>query len=135
MWKLSFYRNYPSWICLCFIVVAQSPSCVQLFAPTWTEAFQASLPLTISQNLPKLCPLNQWCQITISFPVSSVFSLSQCLGYWRLKNVYPLQLPQMRSQSYKWLLPLSIIPPQGEVLTSESPCVWQAECPVCPQQK
>ena len=31
----------------------RSPSRVQLFATPWTAALQASLPLTISQNLPK----------------------------------------------------------------------------------
>ena len=34
-------------------VVAQSPSCVWLFATPWTAAHQASLVLTISQSLPK----------------------------------------------------------------------------------
>ena len=37
-----------------FVVVAvQLPSRVQLFATLWTAAHQASLSLTISQNLPK----------------------------------------------------------------------------------
>ena len=34
-------------------VVVQSPNCVQLFETPWTEAWQASLSLTISRNLPK----------------------------------------------------------------------------------
>ena len=34
-------------------VVIQSPSCLQLFETPWTEAWQASLSLTISRNLPK----------------------------------------------------------------------------------
>ena len=33
------------------LVVVQSPSCVQLFATSWTEARQASLSFTISQSL------------------------------------------------------------------------------------
>ena len=37
-----------------FVVVAvQLPSRVRLFATSWTAAHQASLSLTISQNLPK----------------------------------------------------------------------------------
>ena len=49
----------PSWqpIIRCLVsirsVVVQSPSCVQLFAISWTAACQASLSLTISQSLPK----------------------------------------------------------------------------------
>ena len=34
-------------------VVVQPPSCVQLFAVTWTVAHQGSLSLTISRSLPK----------------------------------------------------------------------------------
>ena len=33
--------------------VVQSPSCVRLFAPSWSAASQASLSLTISQSVPK----------------------------------------------------------------------------------
>ena len=33
--------------------VVQLPSCVLLFVTPWTAAHQTSLPLTISQNLPK----------------------------------------------------------------------------------
>ena len=35
------------------VVVVQTPSCVWLFATPWTAAHQASLSLTISQDLPK----------------------------------------------------------------------------------
>ena len=35
------------------VVVAQSLSCVQLFATPWTAARQASLSLTMSRSLPK----------------------------------------------------------------------------------
>ena len=34
-------------------VVVQSPRCAQLFGTPWTEAWQVSLSLTISRNLPK----------------------------------------------------------------------------------
>ena len=54
-----------------------SLSCVWLFATSWTAACQASLSLTIYQNLPlNSCPLNQWCHPTIS---SSAAFLSSCL--------------------------------------------------------
>ena len=35
------------------VVVVELPSCVRLFETPWTAAHQASLPLTISQSLPK----------------------------------------------------------------------------------
>ena len=35
------------------VAVVQSPSCVRLFAPSWSAASQASLSLTISQSVPK----------------------------------------------------------------------------------
>ena len=38
---------------LCCCIVVQSPSRVRLFVTPWTTARQASLPLTISQSLPK----------------------------------------------------------------------------------
>ena len=40
-----------------FVVVVQSPSCVQPFVTPWTAAHQASLSTTNSQNLPKLMSL------------------------------------------------------------------------------
>ena len=43
----SFYLNHQ------IIVVVQLPSCGQLFATSWTIAWQASLSLTISWSLPK----------------------------------------------------------------------------------
>ena len=44
------WKNTDVWA---LVVVVQSPSRVQLFAIPWTAAFQASLSLTISPNLPK----------------------------------------------------------------------------------
>ena len=46
-----------------YLVLVQSPSCVQLFATPWTAAHQASLSLAISQSLPKFMfigPLMQY---------------------------------------------------------------------------
>ena len=55
-----------------------SLSRVQLFATQWTEAYQASLSITNSQNLFKLMSIDrcQWCHPTI---LSSVIPFSSCL--------------------------------------------------------
>ena len=42
---------------------------VRLSATPWTAAFQASLSITNSQSLLKLCPLNWWCHPAISSSV------------------------------------------------------------------
>ena len=47
----------------------QSLSRVELFATPWTTAPQASLSITKSQSLLKLCPLSRWCHPIISFSV------------------------------------------------------------------
>ena len=53
----------------------QSLCCVWLFATPWTAAHQASLSITNSRSYPNLCPLSQWCHLTIS---SSVVPFSSC---------------------------------------------------------
>ena len=53
---------------------------VWLFVTPWTAACQASLSITNSWSLLKLCPLSQWCHPTISssvIPFSPTFTLSQ----------------------------------------------------------
>ena len=67
----------------------QSLSRVWLFVTPWTAAHQASLSITNSRSLLKLCPLSRWCHPTIlssvvpfsshvqSFPVSGSFPMSQ----------------------------------------------------------
>ena len=63
---------YPlPWGCYCFSV---AKSCLTLWPP-WTGACQVCLSLTISQSLPKSCPLNRWCHPTIS----SYVALFSCL--------------------------------------------------------
>ena len=68
-------------------VVVSSLSCVQLFVTPWTAARQASLSFTISQSLPKLMPLSQWCYLNIS-PSATLFSFAlqssqhQDLSWW-----------------------------------------------------
>ena len=48
---------------------------VWLFATPWAAAPQASLYITNSWSLPKLCPLSRWCHPTVS---SSVIPFSSC---------------------------------------------------------
>ena len=70
----------------CVMVVVQSLSHVQLFAPSWTAACQASLSFTISRSLLKSCPLSQWCSLTISSsaaPFPFAFNLSQQQGLFQ----------------------------------------------------
>ena len=59
----------------CIFSSVQSLSRVWLFATPWTTARQASLSITNSWNLPKLCLLSWWCHPTIS---SSVVPFSSC---------------------------------------------------------
>ena len=65
---------YPlPWGCYCCSV---AKSCLTLWPP-WTGACQVCLSLTISQSLPKSCPLNRWCHPTISSYVALFFSRPQ----------------------------------------------------------
>ena len=59
------------------VVIVQSLSCVQLFATLWTAAHQASLSFTVSQSLLNLCPLSQWCYLTISSSATPLFFCPQ----------------------------------------------------------
>ena len=56
--------------------LVQLLSHVCLVVIPWTAACQASLSITNSRNLLKLCPSSQWCHPTIS---SSVVPFSSCL--------------------------------------------------------
>ena len=60
----------------CCVAVAQSLSCVWLFATPWTATLQAPLSSTICWSCSDSCPLSQWCYLTIS---SSAASFSFCL--------------------------------------------------------
>ena len=44
-----------------FVVVVQSPSCVQLFETPKTVTHQASCPSPSPRVCPSACPLHQWC--------------------------------------------------------------------------
>ena len=44
-------------VCVCVCVCVQLPGCVRLLWPPWTAASKSSLPLSISQSLPKFMSL------------------------------------------------------------------------------
>ena len=67
------------WIGNALISSVQSLSRVQLFATPWTTAHQASLSITKSRSLLKLCPLSQWCHPIIS---SSAIPFSSCFQFF-----------------------------------------------------
>ena len=64
------------WLISILLSVQFSCSMLSDSATPWTAARQASLSITNSQSLLKLCPLSQWCHPTIS---SSVVPFSSCL--------------------------------------------------------
>ena len=84
----------------CLAVVVQSPSHVRLFATPWTAACQASLPLTISQSLPKFMSIASvmpsshlilWCPLLLLpsiFPSIRDFSneLAVHIRWWWLRQ-------------------------------------------------
>ena len=70
-------RDFGWVVCLQFSSV-QSLSCVRLCDPM-NPACQASLSITKSRSLPKLCPSGQWCHPSISSSVVPFPSCPQCL--------------------------------------------------------
>ena len=57
----------------------------------WTAAHQASLSITNSQSLLKLCPLSRWCHPTISssvFPFSFHFQSFPASGYFQMSQFF-----------------------------------------------
>ena len=76
---IHFYGHF-----LSIVVFVQLPSPVWLSVTPWAAACQASLSLTISQNLPcplvSSCPLNRWCHLTIWSFVASFSSCPQSLS-------------------------------------------------------
>ena len=75
----------------CFEFRVQSLSLVWLFATPRTAARQASLSITKSQSLLKLCPLNWWCHPSISFsviPFSSCLQSFQASGSFQMSHLF-----------------------------------------------
>ena len=71
----------------CFEFRVQSLSLVWLFSTPRTAARQASLSITKSQSLLKLCPLNWWCHPSISF---SVIPFSSCLQSFQASGSFQM---------------------------------------------
>ena len=69
------------------LLVVQLISCVRLFGTSWTAAYQASLSFTISWPCSNLCPVSQWCHLTIS---SSVAPFSSCLQSFPASGSFPM---------------------------------------------
>ena len=70
-----------------FISSVQCLRHVWLLATPWTIAHQASLSITNSQSLLKLCPLSQWCHPPIP---SSVIPFSSCLQSFPASGSFPM---------------------------------------------
>ena len=83
----------------------QSMSCVQLFATPWTEACQASLPITNSQILLKLLSIQS--SHPLSSPSLSAFNLSQHQGLFQWASsshqVAKVLEFQLQHQSFQWI--------------------------------
>ena len=71
-------------------VVVQSPRCAQLFGTPWTEAWQVSLSLTISRNLPKF------------MFIASVMLSSHIILWWPLLLLLSI-FPSIREFPISWL--------------------------------
>ena len=65
----------------------QSLSHVQLFDTPWTTAHQAPCPSPAPRVYPNLCPLSQWCHLTIS---SSAISFSSCPQSLSASESFPI---------------------------------------------
>ena len=61
------------------LIVVQLLSCVQLFAPPWTAACQASLSFTVSWSLLRIMSIDRGYHPTISFSVACFSSYPQSL--------------------------------------------------------
>ena len=71
------------------VVVAQSISCVWLFAPHGLQHTRPPCPSPSPEICPSSCPLSQWCCPTISY--SAVF-FSFCLQFFPASGSFPMSL-------------------------------------------
>ena len=62
-------------------------SCILLFTTPWTTTHQAFLSMANYRSLIKLCPLSQWCHLTIS---SSVVPISSRLQSFPASGSFPV---------------------------------------------
>ena len=103
---IHFYGHF-----LSIVVFVQLPSPVWLSVTPWAAACQASLALTISQNLPcplvSSCPLNRWCHLTISSSLALFF----CLQFFPTSGSFPRsQLFTLCDQSVGASASASVLP-------------------------
>ena len=77
------------WLGACGLsdVVVQSLSRVWPFVTPWTAACQVPLSPSVSQSLLKLCPLSQWCFLTI---LSSATPFSFCFHSFSPSGSFPM---------------------------------------------
>ena len=104
----------PSWVLKVSstysFVVFQSLSHVWPFVTPWTVAHQAPLSFTISQTFSNLCPLSQWCYLTISsFAVP--FSQHEGLFQWfdSLRQVAKVLELQLQHQPVQWIFKIDFL--------------------------
>ena len=71
--------------CYCSCCYSVTKSCF-LFVIPWTAAHHGSLPFTIFQSLRKLCPISQWCYLTIS---SSTSPFTFCIQSFQAFESFP----------------------------------------------
>ena len=89
------------------LVVVQSPSCVQLFATSWTEARQASLSFTISRRLLKLMPIESVMpsnHLILFRPLLLLTSISPSIRVFSNESTLCLRWPKY------WSFSFSVIP-------------------------
>ena len=72
---------------LCYFIVIQSPSHVQLFVTPWTAVCQLPCPSPSPEACSNSCPLSQWCHPTIS---SSVVPFFSCLVSFPAPGSFPM---------------------------------------------
>ena len=80
-----------------------SLSRVRLSVTPWTGAYQASISITSSQSLLKLCPLSWWCHPTISSSYHPLLLLSSFFPSIRVfsnESVLPISWPMYWSFSF-----------------------------------
>ena len=100
----------PQYLYLYFIVVAQSPTCVQFFQTPWTAARQACLSLTISWSLPKfmsiesVMPSNHLILCHPLFLLPSIFPGIKVF----LSQLFPLGGQSIRASALASVLQMSI---------------------------
>ena len=105
----------------------QSLSRVLLCVTPWITAHQASLTITNSQSLPKLCISSQWCHPGISFSVVP-FSCSQSLP---ASGTFPMsQLFAWGGQSTRVSASASVLPMNTQ---DWSPLGWTGWSPCSPR--